>query len=69
MKNLRGSLDAAGALRAPLMFAGVCWAWHRTGEVEVLSSGVRRAKDQEKGKGVIARCGLKEAQSHSDYSN
>ena len=43
----------------------VCRAWHRTREVKVLLPGVRRAEGAEKGKGVIARWGLEEAQSNA----
>jgi len=35
------------------------------GEVEVLWPGLRRAEGKEKGKGVVARRGLKEAQSET----
>jgi hypothetical protein len=41
----------------------VCRAWHRTSEVKVLVPGVREAEGEEKGKGVVARRGLKEAPS------
>jgi len=43
----------------------VCRAWHRTDEVKVFVPGLRRAGGWEKGKGVIARWGLEEAQSKS----
>ncbi|RJR22305.1 MAG: hypothetical protein C4582_06855 [Desulfobacteraceae bacterium] len=53
------------SLRLPL--AGdrgrVCRAWHRTCGVEVPTPGFRRAEGKEKGKGDVARRGLKEAQS------
>jgi hypothetical protein len=41
----------------------VCRAWHGACEVEVLTPGFRGAEGKEKGKGVIVRWGLKEAQS------
>jgi len=41
----------------------VCRAWHRASEVRVLAPGVSGAEGKEKGKGVIARWGLEEAQS------
>ena len=43
----------------------VCRAWHRAYGVEVPMPGVRGAEGKEKGKGVIARWGLEEAQSKS----
>ena len=46
----------------------VCRAWHRTSGVEVPPSptpGISGAEGQEKGKGVVVRRGLKEAQSES----
>jgi len=46
-------------------FSRVCRAWHRTSGVEVPTPGISGAEGQEKGKGVVARRGLKEAQSES----
>ncbi len=43
----------------------VCRAWHRTCEVKVLTPGVNGAEGKEKGKGVVVRRGLEEAQSKS----
>ena len=43
----------------------VCRAWHRAYGVEVPMPGFRGAEGKEKGKGVIARWGLEEAQSES----
>jgi hypothetical protein len=55
----------AGPLRVPAAPGRrrVCRAWHRTSEVKVLVPGVREAEGEEKGKGVVARRGLKEAPS------
>jgi len=41
----------------------VCRAWHRASEVQVLGRGIGGGEGKEKGKGVIARWGLEEAQS------
>ena len=41
----------------------VCRAWHKACEVEVLTPGISGAEGKEKGKGVIVRWGLEEAQS------
>ena len=41
----------------------VCQAWHRSSGVQVPVPGNRGAEGKEKGKGVTARWGLKEAQS------
>ncbi len=41
----------------------MCRTWHRTNGVEVPVPGRSRAEGKEKGKGVIARWGLEEAQS------
>jgi len=41
----------------------VCRAWRTTSGVEVLGPGIRGAEGKEKGKGVVARRGLEEAQS------
>jgi hypothetical protein len=41
----------------------VCQAWHRACGVQVPTPGIRGAEGEEKGKGVTARWGLKEAQS------
>jgi hypothetical protein len=57
---LFGNLLAAWLLSADS--CRVCPAWHRAGEVKVLVPGFRRAENQEKGKGVIVKWGLKEAQ-------
>ena len=46
-------------------FSRVYRAWHRAYEVKVLVPGNRGAEGEEKGKGVIVRWGLKEAQSKS----
>ncbi len=46
-------------------FDRVCRAWHRTCEVKVLTPGVNGAEGKEKGKGVVVRRGLEEAQSKS----
>jgi hypothetical protein len=43
----------------------VCRAWHRACEVKVLAPGISGAEGKEKGKGVIVRWGLEEAQSKS----
>jgi hypothetical protein len=43
----------------------VCRAWHRAYGVEVPMPGFRGAEGKEKGKGVIVRWGLEEAQSKS----
>ena len=43
----------------------VCRAWHRTYGVKVPMPGFRGAEGKEKGKGVIVRWGLEEAQSKS----
>jgi len=53
------------ALRAAADAERVCRAWHRTGEVQVLTPGYRGAERQEKDKGLAARRGLKEVQSES----
>jgi hypothetical protein len=42
----------------------VCRTWHRTHGVQVPVPGVRAADGEEQGKGVTARWGLEEAQSH-----
>jgi hypothetical protein len=47
----------------------VCRAWHRTCEVRVPTPGYRGAEGEEKGKGVVARRGLKEAQSKLTLPN
>ena len=44
-------------------FDRVCRAWHRAYGVEVPMPGFRGAEGKEKGKGVIVRWGLEEAQS------
>ena len=41
----------------------VCRAWRTTSGVEVPGPGVRRAEGKEKGKGVVVKRGLEEAQS------
>lgn len=41
----------------------VCQAWHVTSWVQVPWPGLRRAEGKEKGKGVVVRRGLEEAQS------
>ena len=43
----------------------VCRAWHRAYEVKVLVPGISGAEGKEKGKGVVVRRGLEEAQSKS----
>ena len=40
-------------------------AWRVTSQVRVLWPGIRRAEGKEKGKGVVARRGLEEAQSEA----
>ena len=40
-------------------------AWRVTLQVRVLWPGIRRAEGKEKGKGVVARRGLEEAQSEA----
>ena len=46
-------------------FERVRWAWRVTSPVRVLWPGIRRAEGKEKGKGVVARRGLEEAQSEA----
>jgi hypothetical protein len=43
----------------------VCRAWHRTYGVKVPVPGFRGAEGKEKGKGVVVRRGLEEAQSET----
>jgi len=43
----------------------VCQAWHVTSWVQVPWPGLRRAEGKEKGKGIVARRGLEEAQSEA----
>jgi hypothetical protein len=54
---------SSGRLIAAADLKRVCRAWHRTYEVNVLGPGIRGAAGKEKGKGVIVRWGLEEAQS------
>jgi len=46
-------------------FKRVRRAWRVTSQVRVLWPGIRRAEGKEKGKGVVARRGLEEAQSEA----
>jgi len=39
----------------------VCQAWYRVSEMKVLAPGISGTEGYEKGKGVIARRGLEEA--------
>ena len=57
--------DADGRAAAPPAAdrRRVCQAWHRSSGVQVPVPGNRGAEGKEKGKGVTARWGLKEAQS------
>jgi hypothetical protein len=43
----------------------VCQAWYRASEMKVLAPGISGAEGEEKGKDVVARRGLEEAQSES----
>ncbi len=59
-------LDPPPASSVPVVdFGRVCRAWHIAYEVKVLVPGVRGAEAKEKGKGVVVRRGLEEAQSKS----
>ncbi|WP_347888057.1 hypothetical protein ABHF54_10450 [Nitrosomonas europaea] len=46
-------------------FNRVCQAWHVTSWVRVPWPGLRRAEGKEKGKGVVAKRHLEEAQSET----
>jgi len=66
--KLQGRTPLNKRLQRPALCAAaepqrVCQAWHRSSGVEVPVPGNRGAEGQEKGKGVIARWGLEEAQS------
>ncbi len=51
--------------RSACYFERVRRAWRVTSQVRVLWPGIRRAEGKEKGKGVVARRGLEEAQSEA----
>ena len=57
----RGTPQKRGAPQ----FERVRRAWRVTLQVRVLWPGIRRAEGKEKGKGVVARRGLEEAQSEA----
>ena len=65
MKKLPNpTLKRDGVKRRPLA-PRVRRAWRVTSQVRVLWPGIRRAEGKEKGKGVVARRGLEEAQSEA----
>ncbi|BDB13249.1 hypothetical protein ANFP_05690 [Acidithiobacillus ferrooxidans] len=61
----RSSGGVGGRGREASSYPDVRRAWRVTSQVRVLWPGFRRAEGEEKGKGVVARRGLEEAQSEA----
>ena len=62
-RQSNNSMQTDGRFAAAADAERVCQAWHRSSGVEVPVPGNRGAEGKEKGKGVIVRWGLEEAQS------